>query len=116
MTTPSHVRRGPRWAPESRWGRWTISLAGLALAGTASLAVAFAAGLEPGDTFSDSWLVTGAGAVVLVSAVASVVAGGVARTRYDDHGRLVVVATVIGVLLTLSTLQQVAEGLGWMSS
>lgn len=114
-TTPSNAHRKHHWAPESPWGRWTISLAGLALAGTASLAVALAAGLEPGDTFSDNWLVTGAGAVILVSAAASVVAGGVARTRYDDRGRSVLVGTVVGVLLTLSTLQQVAEGLGWMS-
>ncbi|GAB3015111.1 hypothetical protein GCM10011376_06610 [Nocardioides flavus (ex Wang et al. 2016)] len=116
MTAPSHAHRGSsHWAPESRSGRWAVSLAGLALAGTVSLAIAFAAGLEPGDTFSDNRLVTGTGAVILASAIASVVAGGVARTRHDDHGRSVVAATVVGVLLTLSTLQQVAEGLGWMT-
>ena len=41
MTTPSHAHRGVHWAPETRWGTWALSLAGLALGGTVALAIAF---------------------------------------------------------------------------
>ena len=116
MTTPSHAHRGGvRWVPETRLGTWALSLAGLALGGTVVLAVAFAAGLERGESFSDNWYVTTAGAALLLSAAASVVTGSIARVRRHDHAWSVVAAVVVGALLTASTLQQVAEGLGWMT-
>ncbi|WP_207083375.1 hypothetical protein [Nocardioides sp. S5] len=51
-STPSHARRGVHWSPGTRWGTWAVSLAGLALAGTVAVAIAFAAGLEPAESFS----------------------------------------------------------------
>lgn len=116
MTTPSHAHRGGvHWVPETRLGTWALSLAGSALGGTVALAVAFATGLERGGTFSDNWYVTTAGVAILLSAAASVVAGSVARIRRHDHAWSVGAAVVVGVLLVASTLQQVAEGLGWMT-
>lgn len=104
------------WSPESRVGWWTVSLAGLALGGTLGLAVAFAFGLEPADSFSDNWLLTGYGIALLASAVASVVTGAVALVRHHDRSWVVVTATVAGTLITVLMLQQVAEGVGLLSS
>ena len=115
ISTPSHAHRGVHWSPGTRWGTWAVSLAGLALAGTVALAVSFAAGLEPAESFSDSWLLTAAGFALVVSAAASVVAGVIARLRHHDHSWSVVSAVVVGALLTALMLQQVAEGLGWTS-
>jgi hypothetical protein len=115
MTTPSHAHRGMHWAPETRSGTWALSLAGLALGGTVAIAVAFSAGLEPAESFSDNWLLTAAGIAILASAAASAVTGAIARIRHHDHSWSVLSAAVVGALLTVLTLQQVAEGLGWMS-
>jgi hypothetical protein len=116
MTTPSHAHRGVHWAPETRWGTWALSLAGLALGGTVALAIAFSAGLEPAESFSDNWLLTAAGFAILASAASSAVTGAIARIRHHDHAWSVLAAVVVGALLTVLTLQQVAEGLGWMSA
>lgn len=115
MTTPSHAHHGMHWAPETRLGTWALSLAGLALGGTVAIAVAFSAGLEPAESFSDNWLLTAAGIAILASAVASAVTGTMAWIRHHDHSWSVVSAVVVGVLLTALTLQQVAEGMGWMN-
>lgn len=104
------------WSPESRVGWWTVSLAGLALGGTLGLAVAFALGMDRADSFSDNWLLTGYGVALLVSAATSVVTGTLALVRHHDRSWVVVTGTVIGTLLTLLMLQQVAEGAGLMTS
>ena len=102
--------------PDTRAGRWAVTLAGLAVGGTVALALALATGLEPrGEGFTDNWSVTIAGFTILVCAVASAVWGVLAVVRDQDRSWLVTAATVLGVLVTLSTLQQVAEGLGWLS-
>lgn len=113
--TPLHTRHGTRWAPETRWGTWALSLTGLALGGTAALAIAFSAGLESADSFTDNWMLTAAGVAILASAAASSVTGLLAMIRRHDHSWSVLSATGVGVLLTALSLQQVAEGLGWLS-
>jgi hypothetical protein len=113
--TPLHTRHGIRWAPETRLGTWALSLTGLALGGTVALAIAFSAVMESAESFSDNWLLTAAGVAILTSAAASGVTGLMATIRRHDHSWLVLSATGVGVLLTALSLQQVAEGLGWMS-
>jgi hypothetical protein len=93
-----------------------VSLAGLALVGTVALAIAFAAGLESADSFSDNWLLSAAGVAILASAAASAATGLLALIRRHDHSWLVVTATGAGVLVTALMLQQVAEGLGWLGA
>ena len=115
MTTRSHAHHGMHWAAETRWGTWALSLAGLALGGTVAVAIAFSAGLEPAESFSDNWLLTVAGMAILASAAASAATGVMARIRRHDHSWSVASATVVGVLVTALMLQQVAEGLGWLS-
>jgi hypothetical protein len=51
---------------------------------------------------------------ILASAAAAAATGLLALIRRHDHSRLVVAATALGVLVTVLTLQQVAEGLGWL--
>ena len=114
-TTPMHTRRGMRWAPETRLGRWALSLAGLALGGTVALAIAFAAGLDSAESFTDNWILSAAGVAIRACAAASAVTGLMAMIRRHDRSWWVVSATGVGVLLTALTLQQVAEGLGWLS-
>jgi hypothetical protein len=79
------------------------------------LAMAFSAGLEPADSFTDNWLLTAAGGVILASAAASAVAGSWALVRGHDRSWLVVSATGLGVLMTALMVQQVAEGFGWLA-
>ena len=115
MTTP-HTPEGMQWAPETRLGTWTARLAGLAVGGTVALAIAFALGMEHADSFSDKPLLTLAGVALLASGATSVVTGAWALVRCHDRSLLLVTATVSGVLVTALTLQQVAEGLGWLSA
>lgn len=114
-TTPLNTHHGMRWSPETQLGRWALSLAGLAIGGTAALAIAFSAGLEPADSFTDNWLLTAAGVAILTSAAASAGTGLMALIRHHDRSWLVVSATGLGVLVTALMLQQVAEGLGWLA-
>lgn len=115
ITTPTHAHRGVHWSPGTRWGTWAVSLAGLALAGTVAVAIAFAAGLEPAESFSDNWLLATVGVAILVSAAGSAATGAVAMISHHDRSWPVVTAAFVGCLLTVLSLQQVAEGLGWMS-
>lgn len=116
MNALSDRFHGTHARPDSRLGTWAVALSGLALAGTVALSLALAAGLERGEGFTDNWLVTGVGFAILASATASAVTGLLALVRDHDHSWLVASATVLGMLVMLVTLQQVAEGLGWLSS
>jgi hypothetical protein len=113
---PLKVHHSMGWSPASRLGRWTLGLAGLAVAGTAALAIAFSAGLEAAESFSHNWLLTAAGLAVLGVALASVATGLLALTARHDRSWAVVLATVAGMALSALFLQQVAEGLGWLSA
>jgi hypothetical protein len=93
---------------------WALSLTGLAVGGTVALAIAFSAGLEPAESFTDNWLLSAAGVAILASAAAAAATGLLALIRRHDHSWLVVAAIAVGVLVTALTLQQVAEGLGWL--
>jgi hypothetical protein len=117
-TSPSaHHRHHTGWTPQTRPGTWTVGLATLGLGGIVALAAAIGVGaVEPGEGFTDSWLVTGWGIAILLSATASVATGGVALVRRHDRSWGVVAATAVGTLVTVATLMQVAEGLGWLSS
>jgi hypothetical protein len=107
---------GMQWSPETHRGKWTAWLAGTACGGTVALATGFALGMEHADSFSDKPLLTLTGVAILVCAAASVVTGALALTRHYDQSWLVVSATVVGGLVTALTIQQVAEGLGWLGA
>lgn len=86
-------------------------LAGASLAGLVLLAVSFGVGLvEPVETFSDSWLLVAWGGAVLGAGVAAVVSGLVAARR-GERSWSVTAAVVVGVLLALAVLNEVAQGL-----
>ena len=116
-TTTRHSTQDIHWWPASRAGSWAVGLAGLAVAGTVATIIAFALGVERADGFTDTdhWAISLTGAGVLASAAASLAAGIDALVRRHDRAWLVVTAVVVGGLITLLMLQQVAEGLGWLS-
>ena len=66
-TTPSQIHHDRRWTPETRLGMWALSLTGLAVGGTVALAIAFSAGLESAESFTDNWLLSAAGVAILAS-------------------------------------------------
>ena len=115
-TTPSTSHHGMHWLPQTQLGRWATTCVAAALGITVALSVGFAAGMERPDTFADSWLVTAAGAATLAGSAAAATTGLLAMTRRHDRSWLVAAATGLGLLLTLLMLQQVAEGLGWLTS
>lgn len=81
-----------------------------------AVAIAFAAGVESGESFTDNLFMSLVGVAILASAAGSVVTGSVALTRGHDRSWLVLVATGLSLLVTALMLQQVAEGLGWLSA
>jgi hypothetical protein len=103
------------WSPQTHLGRWAAALAGVAIGGTAALAIAFTAGLEHGGGFTDHWFTSLAGVAILASAAFSVVTGSIALIRSHERSWVVWGATVLSVLVTALMLQQVAEGLGWLA-
>lgn len=62
------------------------------------------------ETFSDSWLLVAWGGAVLGAGVAAVVSGLVAARR-GERSWSVTAAVVVGVLLALAVLNEVAQGL-----
>lgn len=115
-TTPTKTHQSIHWSPESRVGRWAVSLAGLALCSIVAVSVAFAAGLPHGGGVTDNWLASLMGAAVTALAAATAVTGLLAVFRRHDHAWLLFAGTGLGLLLTALMLQQIAEGLGWLSA
>lgn len=108
-TTLSSTHRGAWTAPGSRVGMASLVLAAVALAGVVLLVIAFAAGLESADSFSDNWLLTGSGVVILLSGLASGAAGAVAVTREHDHSWWVVTASALGTLTAVLMLLEASQ-------
>ena len=115
-TTPSTSHHGMHWLPQTQLGRWAASCAATALGLTVAVSIAFAAGVESGDSFGDNWFLSVVGFAVLIGSVTATLTGLVAMTRRHDHSWLVAGATGVGLLLSALMLQQVAEGLGWLSA
>lgn len=114
--TVPNTHHGLTRLPDSRVGMWAVALAGLAVIGTVGSVVAHAVGVEPAESFTDNWVLSLTGLGILVSGAASLVTGGDALIRRHDRSWLVVTAVVVGGLMTALVLQQVGEGLGWLSS
>ena len=115
-TTPSTSHHGMHWLPQTQLGRWATTCVAAALGITVALSVGFAAGMERPESMTDSWLVLAAGAATLAGSSAAATTGLLAMTRSPDRSGLGGAATGRGLLLTLLMLQQVAEGLGWLSA
>ena len=96
--------------PESRVGRRAVMLAGWSLAGVVLLVLSFALGVEPADSYTDSWpqLVWGVG--IWACAVAAFVSGLMAIIRHHDRSWMVVLATALGLLPVVLLLSEIALG------
>ena len=86
------------------------------MCGTVAVAIAFALGVERGDSFSGKPLLTLLGTAVLVCSGGALVVGALAQLRQRERSWLVVGATLMGAVVTALMLQQVAEGLGWVTA
>lgn len=88
-----------------------MALAVASLAGLVLLAASFGIGLvESVETFSDNWLLVAWGGAVLGAGAAAAVTGFVAA-RHGERSWSVTAATVLGILMTLVVLNEVAQGL-----
>jgi hypothetical protein len=103
-----HVVHG---RPESRVGRWAVTLAGICVAGVALIVLAFALNIvEPAKSYTDSWpqLVWGLG--IWVCGIGAVTAGIVAIARHHERSWMVILATVLGLLPLALLLSEIALG------
>ena len=66
--------------------------------------------MESVETFSDNWLLVAWGGAVLGAGAGAAVAGFVAA-RHGERSWSVTAAVVVGVLMTLVVLNEVAQGL-----
>lgn len=112
--TAFNGHHGADWSPETRFGTWSISLAGVALGGLAVLAVAFALGAGPADRHFDTWFLSLVGTAILATGAAAAVTGALAIMHAHERAWSVLCATACGVILAVLMLQQVAEGVGWL--
>lgn len=115
-TTPPMSHHGMHWLPQTSLGRWAASAAATALGLIVAVSIAFAAGVESGESLTDNWFLSVVGVAVLVGSVGATLTGLLAMARRHDHSWLVAGATGVGLLLSVLMLQQVAEGLGWLSA
>jgi hypothetical protein len=111
MATQSRTGLDIRGWPESRMGRWAVTLAGLSVTGIVLLVLGFALDIvEPADSYTDSWaqLVWGVG--IWVCAVAALVTGLLAIVRHHERSWMVALATALGVLPLVLLLSEIALG------
>ncbi len=101
----------PGWLPRSRVGRWAVALAGLTAANVVLILGSLAfGGVELPATFSDNWGFGLWGVSIWVTGVASLVSGVIAMTRGHDRSRLVVLATLLGLLPVVLLISEIALG------
>jgi len=101
----------PGWVPQSRVGRWAVVLAGVTAANVVLILGSLAFDLvELPDTFSDNWRFGMWGLSIWATGVASLASGVIAMTRGRDRSRLVVLATLLGLLPVALLISEVALG------
>jgi hypothetical protein len=111
MTTHSSPLHDMRVWPESRVGRWAITLAGFTVAGVVLIVLAFALNVvEPATSYTDSWpqLVWGLG--IWACGIGAVITGVVAMVRHHERSWMVALATVLGLLPLALLLGEIALG------
>jgi hypothetical protein len=110
-TSHPGLRDGHPWSPGSRVGRLAVALGAGAVGALVLLAVGFALGVvEHADSFTDSWLLLVWGLVIVGSGAASAVTGALAIRRHD-RAWSVLLSALFGLLVTLTMLREVAQGL-----
>lgn len=87
--------------PGTPMGQWSVGLLLAFVAGLGGLMLAIAAGQKGGDTFSDNWWLAGPGLTAAASGIAALATGLVALVRERDRAASVLLATLVGLLVTL---------------
>jgi len=89
-------------------GQWSVVLLLTFAAGLLGLMTAISSGQKGGDTFSDNWWLAGPAFVAALSAIAALVTGVIAIAREHERSISVALATVVGLLVTLFVVAEVA--------
>ena len=111
MTTHPSIHHDQYRLPESRVGWWCVALAGCTVGGVALEVLAFAVGLvEPAESYTDSWVQAGWGALIWASAVGALATGLVALFRLHERSWLVLTATLLGLLPVALLVSEIASG------
>ena len=97
--------------PESRVGRWAVTLAGLCVTGVVLLVVASALNVvEPADSYTDSWGQLAWGMGIWACGIGAVVTGLITIVRYHERSWMVALATVLGLLPVVLLVSEIAMG------
>lgn len=107
MTARSTHRGSFHLAPMSAVGRWAAGFVGLFVAAFLFLLVMAGMGQEGGDRLSDNWWLAVPGVTAGVSGLAALAAGVVAMVRERDRSLPVLIAVVVGMLVTVFLLGEV---------
>lgn len=100
----------PHLLPTTLLGRWSVALLGLCVGSFAVFFLMVAAGQRGGETIFDNWLLTGPIAVAGISATAAALVGLIALVRDRERGLVVLLAIVLGALVTLFFAGELLNG------
>ncbi len=94
--------------PATGLGRWSVWLLATFAVGLTGLMLAISAGQKGGDTFTDNWLLAGPGLVVAASGIGAFVTGLIAMVHEGERSPAVMLATLVGLLVTLFVVLEIA--------
>jgi len=89
-------------------GRWCFGLFSVGIVGFVAMVVAVGLGQEGGDTFTDNWWISGPALVAALGIVGAFATGLFAIVRRRERAALVILATVIGALVTLFIVGEIS--------
>ena len=94
--------------PATVVGRWSLALFGLGVVGFMAMVAVVGLGQTGGDTFTDNWWISGPALVAALGIVGAFATGLYAILRQRERAALVILATVIGGLVTFFIIGEVS--------
>ena len=98
---------GSRLVAATVAGRWCLTAFAVGVLGFVAMVVSVASGQEGGDTFADNWWISGPAFVAGAGLVAAFGTGLFAIVGRRERGVAVIVATLIGLVVTLFVVGEV---------
>ena len=86
--------------PVTTVGRWCLASFSVGIIGFVVMVVVVGSGQEGGETFTDNWWISGPALVAALGIVGAFATGLFAIVRQRERAALVILATVIGALVT----------------
>jgi hypothetical protein len=94
--------------PATAGGRWCVASFGVGVVGFVAMVVSVGSGQEGGEAFSDNWWISGPALLAVLGAVGALATGLFAIVRQRERAAPVVLATVVGALVSLFMLGEVS--------